>query len=258
MSMLIANKVTCTKYFKGEMDPTKNFDEFILMKEGNNVSIKDMGIKKIKTEHDKKTTLINVRKKHVNDIPVIKKQDNKPVKTENQVNKKPNTVENMKVNVNNIPVKKEQDNTLAIIKKQVNKNPVIIENVKVHVNDLPVKKELGNNLSNKKPVIAENVKIHCNDITVKKEQDNEPAKKESLINKKPVIVENILLKTPVKVHEKQNAIISVDSNVNTKDFVIKPSFKMETYSSIKKFIWCPPKRKAEDETKDTKRARINK
>ncbi|KOB78743.1 putative B-cell lymphoma 3-encoded protein [Operophtera brumata] len=296
LALLIGNKVANTKFFKGEMDLTKNFDKFILLKEGNNVSIQEMDIKKTKVGTDKNTVVKIVKKNHansspitkeynkaakkvsqvkqksdkvenkilnVNDIPVNKAEDNKPTKIDNKANKNTITVDNRTIYVNDIPVQKTQDSNPAKSVKPVKKKPVMVEDILIY-NNIPVYKAKDNkpakkdNLVNKKPAIVDNKIVIVDDMPVNKAEDNKPTEKENPVNKKPFIVENILLKTPVKVTEKPNAKITVDNNVNSKDFLIKPSMKLETVSCVKKVIWCAPKRKAEDEAQYAKKARINK
>lgn len=145
--MLIANKVTYIKYFKGEEDYTKNFDKYLLMKDGDTVSIQDINytqktVKKVKTEDAK--IIIRTDKEITNNV-------NKEIKTK---------------------------------------------------------------------------------VNVKKEMDQ-----------KPIITENVLIKTPVKVQKIPNLNPIVESKVNSKDFVIKPTYKVTTVSTLKRVVWTDAKKR---------------
>lgn len=184
--MLVANKVTFIKYFNGEEDYTKNFDKFLLMKEGDNISIQEMN------------------NKNSNDKLVLKRDDK-------------------------IVIKKE-------IEEDVTNE---VENVtKVEIET----KEAGEHVT--KDSVNVTKQVDCKNVT-----------KEA---SKLVITQNMLLRTPMNVKKRPSS--KTVNKVNTKEFVIKPTNKIETVSTVKKVVWYPLKRKVDNPKlkKDLKKQKLGK
>lgn len=140
--MLVANKVTCFKYFKGDENYTKNFDKYILMKQGNTISIQDINCTQKSLKNDK-TIVEDVRKDTILNN-AGKDMDKDEDRKEKESRKETDNVQK--------PVKNDNKEGLA---NHARKESVVDEDNKIELRKKKASKKDTDNVQ--KPVITENI-----------------------------------------------------------------------------------------------------